>query len=563
MMLTPQAVHDYGLASMRVIRPGLHLCLACASRHADKPRFPQATDPDAKPERADATSGLYLPAMLQAQDQVNGSIGRTTSVAYTLSLVRFSDHHIIACGGAMWTIIKNAGLLCHAKPSIWENSKRLAKSGLVSISNSPRSINLEITQHPDACGPALAQVVQVDGSTEVLLGQAWLAAANRMVTCGHVVERFVSSPQMLFVIFPASGNRYQVRNVRLHPSFVRQPDGLVKFDVAVLEVTLLDPESRVQPLPFSFETDLRTNQTLGTIRYPVHLGQLSAALQPLTQEGRFLGLLRKHDNFHMLHDLPLSPGDSGSPLCSGNRVVAIHCGDTASLPGLNLPTTSIRLALWVDALRELGLRETRGYFSAGSPVVTGVVSALIAMIIGAIGVGTVLLGGPAAQKWTVSEPGVKQVQLSLNRPQHGYEEGEGIVFTLVPDENAYVWLMNVDKDNNVVVLFPPLSVSPRIDKGESRKIDRYALGGIAFSATPGKEDWHLIALSADDPKAQELSEGLLKTTDYVPQDPKEPSPRLKLKWPAMAERLKKLEQEAPNHVIHQVTDCPTPLPKSK
>src|SRR5437660_1430389 len=82
------------------------------------------------------------------------------------------------------------------------------------------------------------------------------------------------------------------------------------------------------------------------------LGQLSAALQPLTQDGRFLGLLRKHDSFHLLHDVPLAPGDSGAPLCFGNRVVAIHCGDTATLPGLNLPTTSIRLALWVDSLRE-------------------------------------------------------------------------------------------------------------------------------------------------------------------------------------------------------------------
>lgn len=425
----------------------------------------------------------------------------------------------------------------------------------MSVSNSPRSINLEITQHPDACGPALAQVVQVDGGTEVLLGQAWLAAPNRMVTCGHVVERFVPNPQMLFVIFPASGNRYQVRNVRLHPSFVRQPDGLVKFDVAVLEVILLDPESRVQPLPFSFETDLKTNQTLGTIRYPVHLGQLSAALQPLTQEGRYLGLLRKHDNFHMLHDLPLSPGDSGSPLCSGNRVVAIHCGDTASLPGLNLPTTSIRLALWVDALRELGLRETRGYFSTGSPVVTGIVAAVIAMIIGAIGVCAALVL-PAAQKWTVAEPGVNQVQLSFNKPQHGYKEDEPIVFTLMPDANAYVYVMNVDKDNNVDVLFPPYTVSPRIDKGESRKIDKYALGGLNLLATASsKDDWHLIVFPADDPKAKDWNESLLSINDYETQ---EHMSRLKLKWPEMLERLKKIEQEAPNHVIHQITECPAP-----
>lgn len=424
----------------------------------------------------------------------------------------------------------------------------------MAVSNTPRSTNLEITEHPDACGPALAQVVQVDNQGDILLGQAWLAAPHRMVTCGHVVDRFVANPQQLAVIFPASGNRYPVRQVRMHPSFVRQPDGLVKFDVAVLEMNLQEPESRVQPLPFSFETALKTNQTLGTIRYPVHLGQLSAALQPLTQEGRYLGLLRKHDNFHMLHDLPLSPGDSGSPLCSGNRVVAIHCGDTASLPGLNLPTTSIRLALWVDALRELGLRETRGYFAAGSPVMVALVSALVAFVVGLAATSWMLLS-PVQQKWAISKPDVPPLQLTLNEPLHGYKLDDPINFTLLPAGSSYVWVLNVDKDHNVDVLFPPFGMPAHIGKGESRRIDNNVLGLEAFNANPIKDEWHLVVISADHPESVKLAEKFLSQTDWL--ESSEARTRLKIKSDEVLARLKQIQQEAPEHVIHQVMESPT------
>jgi len=37
--------------------------------------------------------------------------------------------------------------------------------------------------------------------------QAWLAAPGRLITCGHVVERFVSTPALLSVRFPASGKK--------------------------------------------------------------------------------------------------------------------------------------------------------------------------------------------------------------------------------------------------------------------------------------------------------------------------------------------------------------------
>jgi hypothetical protein len=214
---------------------------------------------------------------------------------------------------------------------------------------------------PEIFAAALAHVLKVDAGEEKILGQCWLASTGHLITCGHVVEPFMSQPESLTVRFPDSGNRYSVNAIRLHPSFLRQADQLVKFDAAVLDCNLISPERDAAPMPIAFGRPLRSNEPVWTVRFPVHLGSLTAAPSPLAQQGSLLGPLRKFDEFHILHDLALAPGDSGAPILDGNIVVGMHCGDTASLPGLNLPTTSIRLALWIDALRELGIPETASY----------------------------------------------------------------------------------------------------------------------------------------------------------------------------------------------------------
>ena len=72
---------------------------------------------------------------------------------------------------------------------------------------------------PEAYADALANVL-VGAGAEVIVGQAWLAGANELVTCGHVVEAYVENPQELVVKFPASGNRYVVKAVKIHTSFL-------------------------------------------------------------------------------------------------------------------------------------------------------------------------------------------------------------------------------------------------------------------------------------------------------------------------------------------------------
>src|SRR5215470_6944720 len=105
----------------------------------------------------------------------------------------------------------------------------------------------------EAFGAALAHVIAKDGDKETLLGQAFLVDENTLCTNGHVVEKHKETPELLSVKFPASGNRYKVEKAKLHPSFVRQPDGLVRFDAALIMVKLTAPESNAKPLPVAYE----------------------------------------------------------------------------------------------------------------------------------------------------------------------------------------------------------------------------------------------------------------------------------------------------------------------
>lgn len=407
-----------------------------------------------------------------------------------------------------------------------------------------------LVNNPEIVGDALANVIAQDGGREIILGQAWLVATGRLVTCGHVVERYASSPYGLFVKFPSSGNKYPVSLVRLHPSFVRQPDQLVKFDVALLEVNLGPPESQAYPLPFTYERPMRTNQTLWAIRYPAHLGQYSAAIQPLTQEGKYLGLLRKHDAFHVLHDLPLSPGDSGAPISDGSTIVGIHCGDTATLPGLNLPTTSIRLALWVDALRDLGLAETMHQ----APVRGGkwLIPAAVALLVCALASGAIAyqyFQGEVKNKWSIDEPSLAPVNVSFNEPIHKYPPEHHIEIRIVPHTDCYLYLAQIDDAGTVFVLYPQRNQEAYLDKGEMRIIN--SIGLQPLRASPSKDKLVLLVINANDER-----ESKALAHDALGKDDWSDGPTLTLGGKAILERWGGLKRLHPELVMLQTFDAP-------
>jgi hypothetical protein len=399
-----------------------------------------------------------------------------------------------------------------------------------------------LPDRPEEFAPALAHVIRREGGQDVVLGQAWIAGANQLITCGHVVDSYVQNPSQLMVQFLSSTNRYQVRGIRLHPSFVRQPDQLVKFDAAILFVDLGYPEREANPLPIQFEKTIMPQQALSAVRYPAHLGPLSGSPNPLAQLGRYLGPLRKHDSFHLLHDLALAPGDSGTPIFDGTTVVAIHCGDTATLPGLNLPTTAIRLALWVDALREMGVNET--YFPTRKNRIPMAFWAGLTAFLLALAVATVIIVGSNSRQWRIQEPVIQPVDISFNKPLHQYNAKDYVSITLLPRSNCYLYLFYVGDDDQVMMLYPPNSETSFVQAGSSRTVERF--GGKAIQATPGKGKLHLVALNSE--------EALLRDTDYAEKNPAE-SP-LKIN----GHLLEKLIQERVNkdtNAIYARMDAPT------
>jgi hypothetical protein len=357
---------------------------------------------------------------------------------------------------------------------------------------------------PEEFGSALAHVISRDGNKEVVLGQAWIVGAGKLATCGHVVESYVQNPSDLLVFFPSSGHNYQVRGIKMHPSFVRQPDNLVKYDAALLYVDLGFPERQAAPLPLQFEKTLSPQQPLSAVRFPAHLGQISGSPNALAQLGTFLGPLRKHDNFHLLHDLALSPGDSGAPIFDGKTVVALHCGDTATLPGLNLPTTSIRMALWIDALREMGVTET--YFPTRKTRLAPIVWAAVCAFILAFASTAFVLVAPSLRQWQIQQPRLLPVDISFNKPLNGYTSQDDVAITISPRSDCFIHLFYIDNNDNVLMLYPPYGDQTRaqVNAGESRVVDR--LGSSSLKASPEKGKLRLVALNSADP--------LLRDTDF-------------------------------------------------
>lgn len=312
-----------------------------------------------------------------------------------------------------------------------------------------------LPDNPERFGASLAHIITVENNQDVVLGQAWLAGPGMLITCAHVIERFVNTPGALIAKFPASGNGYTIRELKVHPKFSRAADQLVRYDAALLFVELRYPEREANPLPVQFNKTVAVNQELSAVRYPVHLGQFTSSPNPLAQIGRMLGPLRKNDGFHILHDLALAPGDSGSPMFDGQTVVALHCGDTATLPGLNLPTTSIRLALSVDALKELGIEEN--LVQAERSAFWNVARALIGFIVmffASFTVVSALTSGQHVQNWTIEKPTLLPVQVVLEKPFQSYRFGDPLTMTFRVEEPCFVYAVIAGADDLPILVLP-------------------------------------------------------------------------------------------------------------
>ncbi len=401
-----------------------------------------------------------------------------------------------------------------------------------------------LPRDPDMFGPALAHIVLAKGDRDEVLGQAWIAAPNTLITCGHVVDQFTRSPGSLTVKFPASGNRYVIKEIKLHPSFQHADGELVKFDVAALIVDLKDPESSAFPLPITYEKAIEQQQTLSAIRYPSHLGVYTTSLSPLAQIGSYLNPLKKSDRFHLLHDLALAPGDSGTALFDGESVVAIHCGDTATLPGLNLPTTSIRLALSVDALMALDVPESSGN---QPPNFINLLPAIAAFLV----CGIITLGVFAFQykdAWSFKTEPNFLINVALEKPAKDYKFGDELRLTVTSRNSCYIYVYYT-QDDIALQLHPP----PKLTSitAEARRNESFVIHGydpehpFQIDDKPGG-NFHLVALIKD--MSLLSKEEAAKTSADTCQ--------IAISASELQNRLLRLKKDHPNEVLYQAIKPP-------
>jgi len=414
------------------------------------------------------------------------------------------------------------------------------------------SHKLRLPRDPDIFGGALAHIVLPKGDRDEVLGQAWIAAPNTLITCGHVVDQFVRSPGSLTVKFPASGNRYVIREIKLHPSFQRHDDpakkiDVVKFDVAALTVDLIEPESSARSLPILYEKEIDQQQTLSAIRYPSHLGVYTTSLSPLAQIGNFLGPMSRHDRFHLLHDLALAPGDSGTALFDGESVVAIHCGDTATIPGLNLSTTSIRMGLSVDSLMALGVSESS---NSEAPSLLNLIPAIMAFLICGI-ITMAIFAYQYEGKWSFSSQQNFMLTVSFDKPPKEYKFGTPLKMTITPKSECYIYVYYID-DTMALQVFPAphqTAITALRDASSNAVIESVGNQAIIVNDTPGGI-FHIIALKKDIPPVKDDEQGDA-TTYQLPISPNK-----------LLDRINRLVKNNPGEVLHQEITAPQSGPQS-
>ncbi len=83
--------------------------------------------------------------------------------------------------------------------------------------------------------------------------------------------------------------------------------------------------------------------------------------QTRLKQGILLGAIDPYDPWHLLHDIPLLPEASGTPIFREGAVIGIHLGIVPSTPELQNPSGMLQQMLWieaiVDCLKAAGERE--------------------------------------------------------------------------------------------------------------------------------------------------------------------------------------------------------------
>ena len=101
------------------------------------------------------------------------------------------------------------------------------------------------------------------------------------------------------------------------------------------------------PLPLGTLMQLNAFDTISS----VSLDPTTA--KPRVKVGALLGAIDPYDAEHLLHDIPLLPWASGSPLIKDDLVIGMHCGVVPTSSAMDNPFGVLQQMLWCDAIAQV------------------------------------------------------------------------------------------------------------------------------------------------------------------------------------------------------------------
>ncbi|MDR3615803.1 MAG: DUF4388 domain-containing protein [Candidatus Obscuribacterales bacterium] len=106
------------------------------------------------------------------------------------------------------------------------------------------------------------------------------------------------------------------------------------------------PPQELQPLTLGWHLPLAPFEEITSISINAQTQKSQIKL------GSLLGAIDPYDTWHLLHDIPLLPQGSGTPIFKNGSVIGMHCGVVISSPEFSNQSGLFQQMLWVDAMME-------------------------------------------------------------------------------------------------------------------------------------------------------------------------------------------------------------------
>jgi hypothetical protein len=103
---------------------------------------------------------------------------------------------------------------------------------------------------------------------------------------------------------------------------------------------------QTRPLPLGTQLPLNAFDTISSIAID------PSTSKPRVKVGALLGAIDPYDGTHLLHDIPLLPWASGSPLVKNDLVIGMHCGIVPNCSTDN-STGVLQQMLWCDSIEQV------------------------------------------------------------------------------------------------------------------------------------------------------------------------------------------------------------------